>query len=308
MFYMLMSGVILIAMGRFSREPGQLCCIKCDYPLTGLTLPCDCPECGAAVRDLWFVTDRPRARDGRLVLIGMVLTIFSISAIVLQFYRPQALYNAMPREALLRLAPTDRDAFDALMTTTVTPEEQEKLLAAMIANRVGFDPGASYEQSSWLAAMIEQGHLSTEELDRLFAEFAACSIDAPEQARVGEPTLLTLSAAYARAPTRPYYSFSGFEIDGETIRDANAARMYSRTFIVNGAQQEYIDKGYVPAHIWTPTEPGVHTIRARVVFAMGTGFRSNATMTWSDQNMPEFPATPMWYRVVDLEHTIEVRE
>ena len=306
-WYVIMLGIALALMGRFAREPGQLSCAECDYPLVGLTIPCGCPECGAYISDLIFVTDRPRARDSRLMVIGVLLFAVSLVTIVLQFYRPQVLYNAMPREALLRLASRDPGAFDEIMATAITPDEEQRLIDVMYKNRVGFvSASTSFEQEDWFGTMIGLGRLDSEQLDELFAEYVACSIAAPKRAAVGEPVQLTLTAEYARAATHPPYYFAGFVIGDDPTPHARSAGIHARTFIVNGPEQEHIDRGYVPVYTWHPSAPGRYTIRARVVFAMGTGYKSNSTVTWSSDELPEFPNEPMWSKVIDLEHMIEV--
>lgn len=306
--YSLMLSIALMLSGKFARQPGQISCMKCDYPLAGLRIPCPCPECGTTISYLSEATDRPRVRDTRMVLVGVAIAILSVSTIVMRYYRPQALYTAMPRAVLLQLAPTDRGAFNTLIATAMTRDEEDQLIAGMYSSRTGFRSGSSYEQIEWFGAMIGQGRLTQAQLDDLYTEFTTLKIDAPKQARVGEPIRLTLLASYAAVPVQFYYCFHGFRVGETEALLAQGDRIFSRTFIVNGADQSNIDRGYVPISSWIPDAPGSYTIRARIVFAMGTGYSLGSTVTWTDEGMPEFLTQPVWTKVVDLEHTIDVIE
>lgn len=307
-WYTLMFGVGLAACGRFARHPGQISCMKCDYPLVGLQLPCSCPECGTTISALSDATDRPRARDTRLVLIGIAIAVLSVSMMVLRFYRPQALYTAMPRAALIQLAPNDRGAFESLMGTSLTTEEEDLLIAGMFKSRTGFTSGSSYEQGEWFGNMITQGRLSTDQLNQLFDEYVQVEINAPKRVRVGTPVQLTLRADYAHASLDVWYFFSGFHIDEDPTLRGRMDRALSRTFIVGDPDPDHIKSGYVPVYSWIPETPGTYTIRARVVFALGSGYSYSKAVVWADEDLPEYPNQPIWSRVIELEHTITIDE
>jgi hypothetical protein len=306
--FMILGGISLAIMTRFMRQPGQISCMKCDYPLVGLQLPCPCPECGTTIASLSDATDRPRARDTRLVLIGIAIVVLSLGTMVLRFYRPQALYTAMPRAALIQLAPIDRSAFESLMCTAMTPEEEDLLIEGMYKSRTGFTSGSSYEQGEWFGNMITQGRVSTDQLDQLFDEYVQVEINAPKKVRVGIPVQLTLRAEYAHASIDVWYFFSGFQIDEDPTLLGRMDRALSRTFIVNGPKQDNMDRGYVPITTWTPESPGTYTIRARVIFALGSGYSFSKAVVWTDEDLPEYPNQPIWSRVIELERTIEVFE
>ncbi len=305
-WYTLMFGVGFVVCGRFARQPGQISCMKCDYPLVGLQLPCPCPECGTTISYLSDAIDRPRARDTRLVLIGITISVLSLVTIVLRFYRPQALYTAMPRAALIQLAPNDHGAFESLMGTAMTLEEEELLIEGMFKSRTGFTSGSSYEQGEWFGNMITQGRLSTYQLTELYAEYVRIEIDAPDQVRVGESARLTFRAKYVRASPDIWYFFNGFQIDEDPTPLGRMDRALSRTFIVGDPDPDHIKNGYVPVYSWIPETPGTHTIRARVIFALGSGYSFSKAVVWTDEDLPEYPNQPIWSRVIELEHTIEV--
>ena len=305
-FYLFLLGIGFALFGRFARQPGQISCMKCDYPLVGLQLPCPCPECGTTISYFSDATDRPRARDTRLVLIGIAIAVLSLVTIVLRFYRPQALYTAMPRAALIQLAPNDHGAFESLMGTAMTLEEEELLIEGMFESRTGFSSGSSYEQGEWFGNMITQGRLSTDQLTELYAEYVRIEIDAPDQVRVGDSARLTLRAKYVRASPDMWYFFHGFQIDEDPTLLGQMDRVLSRTFIVNGPKQDNIDRGYVPITTWTPETTGTYTIRARIIFALGSGYSFSKAVVWTDEDLPEYPNPPIWSRMIDLEHTIEV--
>lgn len=305
-WYTLMFGVGLAVCGRFARQPGQISCMKCDYPLVGLQLPCPCPECGTTISALSDATDRPRARDTRLVLIGIAIVVLSLATIVLRFYRPQALYTAMPRAALIQLAPNDRSAFESLMGTAITPAEEDRLEDALIdaiasGNTVGF---WTHQQGSWLAQRAFNNGLTQAQLDRMLDPFTRAGIDAPERVRIGTPITLRVGAPDEYNPDYrldPDVYFGGFVIADDPTAHARQSTRQSRDRLVEGSG---------PSMVWIPDAPGVVTVHARLVWVIDPNIPKldQLGLTWNPDGTHSFENPPVWSRVIELEHTITIEE
>ena len=136
-FYAFGAGLVLSIANRNFRQPGQISCERCFYPLVGLTLPTSCPECGRAILNLSFATDRPKLRDNRYLVAGILLTVFGAITIYVQFVKPSWLYAPIPRSLLIPLAARDRDAFDRLMSGSLTAADEQQLIEAMVKTEPG---------------------------------------------------------------------------------------------------------------------------------------------------------------------------
>lgn len=309
-WYVLMLGVALALVPRFARQPGQISCERCDYPLVGLKLPFECPECGKAIPDLSCATDRPRVRDGRILAIGLALVVFAGSIITLRFASPGAVYAPMPRAALLQLAPTDEHAFDQLMTTAITSEEERELFEAMIDKRIGFAGRGGYEQEDWVSSKIAQGWLTREELGALYTPATDVRIRAPDRVRVGESVRLLIEGDRIRLPRGVWlsYFFAGFRIGDDPTPHGRTDTTKYTFLLANPEDESYLRNGYIPMHDWTPTEPGEVVIRTRLLFAILPSMSMQSQIDWSAEGDARFPKPPLWTREVELEHTISVVE
>ena len=306
--YIAIGGVGLVVAGRFVRQPGPISCIDCSYPLVGLMIPCQCPECGQYILGPGHTTDRPRVKSPWFLWGGLAMMVFGLTMTTLRFTNPGLLYAPVPRAVLLKLAPTDRDAFNQLMKSPTSPEQEQQLIHSMVSARTGFSTGSSYEQEAWFGAKIMQGALGADELDGLFMPATQSRIKAPSTAQVGEPVRLLIEADHRRTPsgTAVMYYLEGFRIgDAPTPHAGSTAARY-RDFLSSPEDPEYIDKGYVPMYTWTPTEPGAIIIRARLVFVLAPGTGTRDRIDWSAQGDARFPAPPLWTHEIELTHTIEV--
>lgn len=308
-FYAFSAGLVLTIASRSFRQPGQISCERCFYPLVGLTLPTSCPECGRAILNLSFATDRPKLRDKRYLVAGIILTAFGVLTIYVQFVKPTWLYAPFPRSMLIPLAARDRDAFDRLVGGSLTAAEEQQLLDAMIANSTTSSYRSSFDQGQWIEAQIFAGKLSDQQLDALFMPTTEIEIDAPDRARVGQPVELRLRGKYVRLPsfsTTPGYYFRGFVVgdSGTAMGGSNEARF--RLYLTDS---EYEREPDVPVATWTATEHGPVRVRARVVLALfpGGGRAARVPIDWSSPDSL-FSTAPVWSHVVDLEHTITVVE
>ncbi len=331
---MLLMASPMILIGTFkAREPGQISCVRCEYPLVGLTLPCECPECGHGLAGPRSTTDRVRVRCWWLRWVGVIALVLSAGLLYTSYWDSSVLFRAMPRGVVLKMAASDGGAFNRVMSGTMTEVEMTEveelmLIEGMVEHRAGGGMVVAYEPGAWLGEQVLAGRLSDAQLDRLYAKFIDVEIDAPGNGRAGEVLELELRAEYALAPganANPVYYFEGFGIErgvgqtnGETNGQTNVEieggldELYSgddlarpRYTLTDGS---YSSTYASPVHRWTPTASGEYTIRARVVFAIfaGAGPMMNQRIDWDQEGEAMFGVVPIWWREVELEHTVIV--
>ncbi|MEZ6164864.1 MAG: hypothetical protein R3B67_10555 [Phycisphaerales bacterium] len=308
-FYAFGAGLVLAIANRNFRQPGQISCERCFYPLVGLTLPTSCPECGRAILNLSFATDRPKLRDNRFLIAGILLTVFGAITIYVQFVKPTWLYAPIPRSMLIPLAAHDPDAFDRLVGGSLTAVEEQQLIEAMVNNRTGFVYGSSFAQDRWFAAKIGMGALTAHQLDTLCEQFTQCEILAPERARVGQTLRLQLVVDdHESAPSgySPMYYFEGFRINDDPTPYAQSSHAMYRNFLDSPEEDMLSRMGSVPVYEWTPQQPGTFTIHARLVLVISTTADSKIEIDWSQPDDQRFPRPHVWSRDLVLKHTIEI--
>jgi hypothetical protein len=306
--FLLIGGGASVYLDRVARQPGQICCRWCEYPLVGLSLPNPCPECGKELLDGYSTMDRPRVRSRWFLWGGLGSVVFWLFVMYASIYRPGFMYGPVPRGVLLRMASTDRSAFDRLMLTPMTVDEEQRLIDAMVANHTTDSYKSSFAQGQWISQQILGGQLSEAQLESVFHKTTEIMIDAPSSAKVGAPIELRLKADYVQLPSfgvTPGYYFRGFVVDDESAAQGGDSQPHFRLYLT---QSEYRAKSDVPKHTWTPLTAGTHTIHARVVLALfpGGGKATNVPIDWSKPADSMFGMTPIWSHVVDLEKTIEV--
>ena len=314
---MLLMASPMILIGTFkAREPGQISCVRCEYPLVGLTLPCECPECGHGLAGPRSTTDRVRVRCWWLRWVGVIALVLSAGLLYTSYWDSSVLFRAMPRGVVLKMAASDGGAFNRVMSGTMTEEEELALIEGMVEHRAGGGMVVAYEPGAWLGGQLLAGRLSDAQLDRLYAEFIEVEIDAPGNGRVGEVLELGLRAEYALVPganAKPVYYFEGFGVergvgqpngglDDLQSGDDLARPRYTLT------DRSYSSTYASPVHRWTPTASGTYTIRGRVVFALfaGGGAMMNQQIDWAQEGEAMFGVVPIWWREVELEHAVIV--
>ncbi|HCT46120.1 MAG TPA: hypothetical protein DF699_13000 [Phycisphaerales bacterium] len=313
--YAICAGIYMMVAGHGFRQPGQICCERCNYPLVGLTLPTSCPECGRALLNLSFATDRPKLRDKRFLLLGIGLFVAGVLAFYVQFVKPTWAYAPLPRSVLLKLAPNDIDSFKALTARTLTPEDQDRLESSLIDaivndNTVGF---WSHEQGAWLSSRVFSNQLSPDQIDRLMGVLGEPYIDAPDAVKAGERVSLMLRAPDVRMQTSdlyPYYYFGGYLIDQDPTPHMRSDHGRSWYALRDGTVTTDPEGRESPLFRFAPDSPGKVKVRVRLVIALFPGFiqMSQSGFAWGEEGDHSFVTQPVWSRVIDLEHTIEVEE
>lgn len=311
--YMMLGGLWLAIATRFMRQPGQISCKRCSYPLVGLTLPCECPECGQQVVSLAQATDRPRVRDGRYLLAGLLLTIVGAIFLYIMLMHQSLAYSVLPKAALIKMAPNNTDAFQTLTTKTLTPQEldelEDRLIDAIVSARTtGF---WSHAQGAWLSGQAYSDQLSDAQIELLVSVLGEPSIDAPSRARVGEQVTLTLGVpdvSMRTADLYPYFFFGGYTISGEP--EAHMRSDIGRSWypLRYGDTTDDPDGRESPLYRFTPEQSGAVKIHTTLVIAIFPGFveMSQSGFAWDDDHTYSFVNQPIWSRVIDLEHTIEI--
>lgn len=308
----LFGGIGLVYAGKRGREPGQICCDKCSYELAGLTLPCQCPECGIWLLSLDMITDRPRVQSPWFFRIGVPVISMGLAVLVLGTVRPSLFYGPVPRSMLISLAATDRGAFDQLMTRNLNEEEQNKFEDIIINTYEGGGRVPVHGPGDWIAKQGDAGLLSSEQLDRLFSKLDRIRIDADREVKVGDAVELRLGfedKVFINVSLYPDYFFEGFVIGDDPALFAGSG--FLRHWILLKYQDNRLssrnhDRGS-PVYLFVPESSGEVVVRARVVVAYYDAVaQSGATFSWSDQGQPMFTPQPAWMKVIDLEHTMIV--
>ncbi len=311
---MLIGGLCFSMLSRFAREPGQICCIDCEYPLVGLTIPCECPECGRMIYDASWTTDRPRVRSGWFVPVGVLAALFGGLMVYSSFANPGLVYGPMPRAVLMQLAPMDRDAFDELVTRPMDQSQTNELIERLIAGNEqedGWDYSTT-DQQQWLGQFAGTGRISKEQYDRIYGRVVDWLrielVNTPENqtVQVGKEAEVRLaSTRYINLPAGGLivrYYFRGFEI-GDDTDPVGGVPGKKRLGFLNAKIGDRSYK-YVPRAKFVPTHAGPLEIRARVVVVVFT-VRKILPINWDDpDNLFETP--PDWWTTIDLEHRVVV--
>lgn len=309
---MIFGGIGFIVLQFGARQPGQICCEECSYELVGLTLPCMCPECGSSLLDVSFTTDRPRVRSAWFFRVGMPMVPIGFAVIWFGIVRPSVFYGPVPRSMLIPLAVSDRGAFKQLMTKKLDGDEQDRLENGIIEvyRRGGRIPVSG--QGQWLSDQAAAGLLDGAQLEVLFDELEDIWIDADRVAKVGDSVELRIGIEdkfFLNAKMYPAYYFHGFSIGEDSGLYGGSAfgrHWVSLKYQDNGRRRNR-DSG-PPRYIYVPESSGETLIRARVVMVyFDAATQGMATFSWGKDGEPVFEPAPSWYRVIDLEHRLDVK-
>lgn len=314
---LILVGLMYLMMFMRAHEPGQISCKKCSYALVGLTLPCECPECGTMVYGLGETTDRPRVSLPSFRWIGLGTGAVGLAIVFAAFLRPGMMYQQMPRSVLLGMAATDTSAFVEVIALPLSDDERAWLIDEIIeANENnGIWSGYSYEHGDWLVQCFGDGSMSDEQVGRILVPYEVedlIVIDAPTNGRVGEAIEIQLFGQNIRLPGsefNPVFVFRGFEIEGD--EELHSGSVYSRSLYritkrgrkLDDTQREGRGR---PEFVFTPTEAGRVVIRARVVLATMRGRTGKTGINWALPIDEAFGVPVIWSRVIDFEHTITV--
>ncbi len=315
---MFFGGIGFSMLSRFAREPGQVCCVDCEYPLVGLTIPCGCPECGRMIYDASWTTDHPRVRSGWFVPVGVVGAVLGGLMVYNSFANPGLMYGPMPRALLMQLAPTEKGAFNQLISRPIDQAQTGDLIERLIAGNEGTNGWGSstYDQQKWLAQFAGTGRISKDQYDRIYGRVVDWVrielVDTPENKilQVGKEAEVRLaSSRYINLPTGGVivrYFFRGFEIgdDADDIEPIGRIQGENYLSFLDAEVGDRPSYQYVPRASFVPTKPGPLVIRARLVVVMHTVGKVT-TIDWDNPDSL-FKAAPDWWMVIDLEHTIEV--
>ncbi len=314
-FYTLSAGVVIAIASRMFREPGQICCARCSYPLIGLRVPCECPECGSHITTLADATDRPRIRDNRYLFLGITLVVLGSFGVFVRIATPTWAYGPIPNALLIKLAPNDTSSFDALLAKSLTPAEEDQLEASLVeailsGNTAGF---WSHAQGAWLANRAFTGDLVGEDLDALMKRVSEVRIQAPDSIPVGTALNIRLRADETWIPStdlNPVYFFGGYVVGPDNTHRMRQSSPKGRFALVRGEDTTESKGIDAPLYRFTPDQAGELVVSARIVWVLYPTFPEAQLcgFAWQPDGSFTFVNPPIWSRVIDLEHTIEVTE
>jgi len=174
----------------------------------------------------------------------------------------------------------------------------------------------SYEHGDWLVQCFVDGAMDDVQVGRLLEPYMAEDVIefvGPEVVRVGESIRVEIQGERVRMPGNelvPMLYFRGFVIDGEGeyAKGSSKARSLSRltTRGRETAWQDENDEHVQPVYEFLAEEPGVVVVRVHAVLALVRGRTWRTAIDWSLPIEEAFGVPVIWYRVIDLEHTILV--
>lgn len=309
-YFFIASGIGLVILSRYAKQPGQISCKFCSYELVGLTIPCMCPECGRFIDNISKTTDRPRVKSPWFVWGGVALSLLGGFVFFTALLKPAFIYAPVPRSILLTMAATDRDAFARLDLTKLTSAEEQQLADRMVS-QIGGDNWylQSPQQHQWITDRAFNGGLTQTQLDAILIPATELWIDAPTQARIGEQIELRLGIENTSLPSfafTPYYYFEGFVIDDDSTPLGGSPFSRFGLYLTDEYRNDPNAKGS-PLELWTPNQPREIVIRARVVWALFAGpKKAQNDIIWDDDHQWNFESPPFWSREIDLVHTITI--
>ncbi len=308
--YAFIGGIALLIYGFRVRQPGQISCEECSYSLVGLSLPCRCPECGVYLLDPSYTTDCPRIRSPWFWRAGVAVFVLGGLLMYASVIRPGFLYAPMPRSVLLRLAPTDRDAFERYTQGPMSVAQTNELVEALIErSRKG---RLEYSQERWLEDLMEAGGLSGEQVALYMEGVPAIVIDGPREMKVGEEVEISL-ASTRNTRSMVSYFFEGFRVgdDPALYSGSDHSRrwrfLYKDLFRAESIAEDPANRPFYMLKAETAGGAGEIVVRGRVVVVL-TGWKNMMTFEWGEDGEGVFENDPVWVRVVDLEHRILVTE
>ena len=287
----LVAGVVLLLHAFRATAPAPPACPACNYELAGLNLPTSCPECARPLTRADAATPRfTRVRRPPLAWTGAGLAAFAALWIFLITNATDQIYRSLPAPLLRALAPTERPAFEAINTDTLTPAQRVALAEGIIDAMRTHDQWLMSVQIAWISEQIAAGRLPPETVDR----FAGGNFNLRIIHRAVPRSAAIEFSIIADPPlTDPVYIthryfFAGFEFnagplfnrggdsrvtlslqDGWPIIDAHHAELSYSARPMN----------YRPTATYLPS-PGPLTVRARIVTVL-TRAPNTPTIMWT---------------------------
>jgi hypothetical protein len=249
------------------------------------------------------------------LILGIAIVALGCFGVFVRIASPTWAYGPIPNALLIKLAPNDTGTFDALLAKSLTPADEDKLEASLIeaihsGNTAGF---WSHAQGAWLANRAFNGDLVGENLDALMKRVSEVRIQAPDSVSVGTALNIRLRADETWIPStdlNPVYFFGGYLVGTDSTDHMRQSSPKGRYALVRGEDTTESKGIDAPMYRFIPDEAGRVTVRARVVWVLYPTFPQAQLcgFAWGNDDSFSFVNPPLWSRVIDLEHTIEVTE
>tara|TARA_R110000744_G_C19212089_1_gene546174 strand:- start:88 stop:906 length:819 start_codon:yes stop_codon:yes gene_type:complete len=271
-----------------------------------------CPECGRSLLEATDTTDFPRVRSPWFVRVGVGMIGVGLLLAYSGFLNPGKFYKVFPQKVLGSMAVKDRDAFEQLTGSPMTPEQTQMLIESLLEESTRDELG--YPQSRWLGQVYEAGGLSKSQIEAVMERVPPISIRVPMgPVRVGQEVEISLTSNemdLASSGFRVFYFFAGFQVgDDPDLREGSddfRIWMYLNRDMgyVGFAHQVRMNR---PTYAFTPKRSGEITVRARVLVVLANP-KSLQNFTWDNETNGVLETKPDWSRVLDLEAMIVVEE
>jgi len=307
--WLLICGAVLIAISMRAREPGQICCDACSYPLVGLVLPCMCPECGVSILDAQYTTYCPRVDSPGLLKLGVLLAFIGAMVWYSGFARPGMLYSILPSPALKSMALTDDEAFERFTQNPMSAEESGELTDSLI--KWGKSNWLGSPQRDWLGRLKVAGKLTEDQIETIMEGVPPIRITGPAVMRVGDEAEMSLESTELNTPGSSFavfYFFRGFTIGQDPVLYSGSEDYRWWKYLHEGLyryESVAVDPSNRPFYIIKAEQPGEIVVRVRVVVVL-TDIKDLLTFVWDSHGEGVFENEPLWVQTIDLEHIITV--
>ncbi len=191
--------------------------------------------------------------------------------------------------------------WDLLRSRNLSPEQERRLAEGILDKWVAEDR-LRVSSREWLENTIRRGVLPEDLMQRFCQEAFQVWIEAPGEARVGEPFRVSLGSRFRRrGPLRhELYAYLGGVQFGQPPKIVGRQnRIFSCFFM------KYDEGQPVSAQI-TAREPGPLELELHVWFVIDLQRRKS--VTWKADGSPVIPSTAKWSEHRIATHTVAVRE
>jgi hypothetical protein len=195
--------MMLIGGLRVRRRGDTPHCRKCDYPLTGLAAPEQCPECGAPLASSMAVARGDRYRRSRLAWAGLAVLLIAgtpLSLLVSTSARGYDWYRVRPTAWVLNDLESSRSLRAAnelgrrYQDNALSVSHRNRLFEFALAEQ-GRNSGAGRlpsELVELLSVGESRGELSHAQLKRFYEQMVILTLTAPSPVTIGRNVSYTV--------------------------------------------------------------------------------------------------------------------
>lgn len=313
--FLVMTGFMLIAMGRKARVGSGLHCARCEYEQgPNPEALRRCPECGLEWNRFAGTVRGRRQANAGMIVGGIVLGLLGVALIFTPLTKANWQLKILPTGALISEV-TKKKGFTMaewaeLRARTLSPEQEARLATALFEKRRAQTPALfSPDEDNWFVAQIMAGTLPPEQKQRYYREMLDVELIAPTQAKVGEPITLDMKCTYRGAatnnPTAEAY-IGGYFIGDDPEPLARQSSGIAGIMLDPRTSGKFNRDGWRAE--FTPRTSGALPVKLRVwviYIPLGAGGQA---IQWQPDGTPLIVPAAVWHELREVERTIDVTE